>query len=488
MEKRSVKSNFIFQASYEVLLMVLPLITSPYVSRILGAENIGIYSYTYTITYYFTLFAMLGVKNYGNREISRCRDNKEQLNKKFSGILFLHIIISCVVLVVFALYCVFCKSEYRVYYIIQSLYLFGALFDISWLFFGLELFRTTVTRNAVIRIASVFLIFLLVKQISDLWIYILILAASNFASQIYLWFKLKPLVRIVRVEKKEIFMHLSQMLLLFIPTIAVSLYNYMDKVMLGSMAGTIQLGFYENSFKITSVCSSVIGSVGTVMLPRMSNVMAKGETEKGRKYIELSISSVMLMAFAMAFGISAISNDFAPIFWGKEFTPCGSLLALLAAYLPIQAFASVIRTQYLIPNRLDKQYTISLCVGAAFNVLFNYLLIPHLNAFGAVLGTIVAETSVCIVQAFYVRRVLPIKKFACMSIPYLIIGLFMFLAVRLVGISLPLSVLSLIIQIVVGAIVYGVLATIYLVKVVKQPFLINEILKLLHIKYRFVMK
>lgn len=482
----SVKSNFVFQASYEILLMVLPLITSPYVSRILGAENIGIYSYTYTITFYFTLFAMLGVKNYGNREISRCRDDKKQLNKTFSSILYLHIIVSVIVIVAFTLYCVFCQSQYRVYYIIQSLYLFGALFDISWLFFGLELFKTTVTRNVVIRIVSVFLIFLLVKQSSDLWIYILILAASNFASQIYLWFKLKPLVTIIRIEKKEVLAHLPQMLLLFIPTIAVSLYNYMDKIMLGSMAGTIQLGFYENSFKITSICSSVIGSVGIVMLPRMSNVMAKGETKKGSRYIELSMSAVMFMACAMAFGISAISNDFAPVFWGKEFIACGSLLSLLAAYLPVQAFASVIRTQYLIPNRLDKQYTISLCVGAAFNIVFNYLLIPQLNALGAVIGTIIAETSVCIVQVYCVRKVLSIKRFIYMSLPYFIIGFFMFFAVRAIRLLLSQSVLSLLIQIGVGAFVYVALVTIYLVKVARQPLLINEILKLLHIKYKFM--
>ena len=376
-------------------------------------------------------------------------------------------------------------SQYRAYYIIQSLYLVAALFDINWLFFGLELFKTTVTRNTLIRICSVFLIFLFVKKTSDLWIYIFILAASHLASTVYLWLKIRGLVKIVRVSKKDVLAHLPQMLILFVPTIAVSFYNYMDKVMLGSMAGTMQLGYYENSFKITSVCSSVIGSVGIVMLPRMSNVIANGQIDKSRKYIEISMKSVIIMASAMAFGISAISHDFAPVFWGEEFAACGPLLSFLAAYLPIQAFASVLRTQYLIPNSWDKQYTISLCIGAACNIVFNYLLIPRLNAMGAVVGTIIAESSVCIVQSIYVRKELPIWEYVVKSVPHLVIGLIMFSAVRFVQSFFNASVLTLIVEIAVGGFVYIVLTTVYLLKIQKEPYLINEVLKMLHIKYRF---
>ena len=464
--------------------MVLPLVTSPYISRKLGASNIGIYSYTFTVTYYFTLVAMLGIKNYGNREISRCRDNKKQLNQTFSSIVFLHMIISLIVILAFGIYCIICETEYRLYYIIQSLYLFGNLFDISWFFFGLELFKVTVIRNVFIKILSVIFIFLFVKSPSDLWIYILILAVASFASQIYLWFKINTLVNIVKVPASDMLKHLPQMLILFIPTIAISLYNYMDKIMLGILAGKTELGFYENSFKITSVCSSVIGSVGTVMLPRMSNVIAKGNEEKSQKYIELSIISVMMMGVAMAFGLSGIANNFVPIFWGKEFTACGSLLSLLSCYLPIQAFASVLRTQYLIPNRLDKQYTLSLCVGAGCNLIFNWLLIPIYQAKGAVMGTIIAESSVCFVQAFYLRKCLPIRKYILESIPYLVMGGGMYLLIKYLNIFIYGNILSVVVQIVVGGFFYILCVVIYQLKIKKNAFFVNEALKLFHIKYR----
>ncbi len=461
-KKHNLKSNFIYQAFYELLLVILPILTSPYVSRILGASNIGIYSYTYTVAYYFTLISALGIKNYGNREISKCRDDKEKLNKTFSSILFLHLFISLIVISAYIIFCIAIDDKYKIYYAIQSFYLIGALFDISWLFFGLELFKTTVTRNIFIKISSVALIFIFVKNEGDLWKYVLIMAVSSFLSQLYLWFKIKPLVKIVKVSKSEIFRHLPQMLILFIPTIAVSFYNYMDKVMLGAMSGTTELGFYENAFKITTVCSSLIGSVGTVMLPRMSNMIATGDRDTSKKYINMSMTCVAFMACAMAFGIAAVSSDFAPVFWGKEFSKCGSLLALLAIYLPIQGFASVLRTQFLIPHSWDKQYTFSLCIGAIVNVAVNYLLIPCYQSVGAVIGTIFAEAAVCIAQTIVVRHELPIKEYIKNSMPFIINGIAMFIIVRLLELFITTTVLTLIIQIIVGACIYISLCLIYL--------------------------
>lgn len=461
-KKQSIKNNFIYQAFYEILVLALPLLTSPYVSRVLGASNIGIYSYTYTIANYFVLFAALGIKNYGNREISRSKDNREILNKTFSGILYLHFLVSAVALFGYAIYYVVANPEFKLYVLIQSLYVVATFFDISWFFFGMELFKTTVSRNTVIKILSVACVFLFVKHPSDLWKYILILALSNFIGQIYLWFKLKPLVSIVHVEEKEILRHLPQMCILFIPTIAVSLYNYMDKIMLGSMSGTIELGFYENAFKITTIGCTVVGSVGTVMLPRMSNLVANGKIEESRKYIDISVEFVMLMACAMAFGIAAVSSVFSPVFWGEEFTECGPLLMLMSIVIPIKGFANVLRTQYLIPNGRDKEYTLSLCVGAGCNLIVNCMLIPILNSIGAAIATVIAEIAVLIIQIIFTAKELPVNKYAVKSVPYIVAGLVMFVVVRLAIPMFALNVKSLLILILIGAIIYVGMVLLYL--------------------------
>ena len=462
-KKQSIKMNFLYQAFYEILVLALPLLTSPYISRVLGASNIGIYSYTYTIANYFVLFAALGIKNYGNREISRNKDNRETLNKTFSGILFLHFTISAIALIGYFGYYLIARPEYKTYVMIQSLYVIAAFFDISWFFFGMELFKTTVMRNTAIKVVSVVCIFIFVRQPSDLWKYVLILAVSNFAGQIYLWFKLKPLVSIVSVGKEEIFRHLPQMSILFIPTIAVSLYNYMDKVMLGAMSGTIELGFYENAFKITTIGSTVVGSVGTVMLPRMSNLVANGRKEESRKYISISMEFVMIMAYAMAFGIAAVSDIFAPVFWGREFLECGPLLLLMGIVIPVKGFANVLRTQYLIPNRRDKEYTCSLCCGALCNLIANFILIPTLGAIGATVATVAAEVAVAIVQAVFTAKEIPVKQYLLKTMPYFIAGMVMLMIVRGFAGAMEATVISLLVLIMMGAIIYLGLVFTYLV-------------------------
>lgn len=459
---QSIKKNFIYQVSYELLVILLPIITSPYVSRVLGANNLGIYSYTYTIANYFVLFAALGIKNYGNREISRVRDNQEKLNVTYSGILFLHLIVSGVVIICYVLYVLFiCDEKYRIYSAIQGIYVLTAFFDISWLFFGLEKFKITVTRNTVIKLLSVICIFLFVRNRNNLLIYTLILAVGNLIGQIYLWVYVKKYVKLRIVGSKEIFRHLPQLLILFIPAIAISVYNYMDKIMVGNMSGNTQLGYYENAEKIVFVASSVIGSVGTVMLPRMSNIVAKGDISTRNRYLYDSMKIVSCISVALAFGIVAVASVFSVVFWGEDFSDCALLLILLAVMLPIKGFANVLRTQYLIPSKLDKAYTLSVCTGAAVNLICNFVFIPVFSAAGAAIGTIFAELTVCFVQAVYCSKELDIIKYLKVSMVYIIPGAVMFMIVFFLGRVMHTTIFTLVIQILVGIVIYSVLVLLY---------------------------
>lgn len=463
MKSSSLKKNFAYQAFYEVLVLILPLITSPYISRTLGTDPLGVQSFTYTTANYFVLFAALGIRNYGNREIARSRDNQDSLNATFSGILFLHLGISAVVLIAYFIFVFFiAAADLRVYYLIQSIYVVGALADISWLFFGLEKFKMTVTRNAMIRLLSVAAIFILVKKPSDLWIYSLLLALANMMGQIYLWLYVKRYVKIIRIPLREIVRHFPQMAILFIPTVAISLYNYMDKIMVGTLAGNTQLAYYDNSEKIISITSNLIGSVGTVMLPRMSNIVVKDNWEKGKKYIFHSMEAVLCLSCALSFGLAGIASVFAPVFWGKNFTECAPLVTLLVIVLPIKGFASVLRTQFLIPNKKDKEYTLSVCLGAFVNVIMNLILIPSLQAVGAAIGTILAELTVCVVQSVYCKKKLPILQYIRRGVIYAVIGAVMYLAVSGIGIAAgKQTVFVMGLQILAGICVYSGLCAVF---------------------------
>lgn len=452
----SIKKNLLYQMVYEILIILMPLISSPYISRVLGADAIGVYSYTYSMAYYFVLFAMLGISNYGNRLIATVKEDRNRLNKEFSSLFAVHFAFSVIMLLIYIVYCLFIVSEQeRVFALIQALFVASAIFDVNWLFFGLEEFKLSVTRNTIIKIASFACIFFFVKKKTDLHVYCFIMAAGIFASQLAVWPFVKRYVSFVRVEKKDILKHIKPLFVLFIPVLAVSIYKIMDKIMLGQMDSRRSLGYYENSEKIVSVFVTAISAFGTVMMPRMNNLFSKGTSETGNQYLRRSMRWMLIITYAVAFGVMGISPNFVVIFWGKGFAECASVLSILVCSLPFVAFASVIRMQYLIPKHMDREYILSVSGGAVINLVINYLLIPQYGGAGAAVGTLFAEGFVCIFQAWCIRKETDALVYLAKSTPFILLGVIMFFAVRSIGNIMNLGLIpELIIQIAIGAAVY----------------------------------
>ena len=313
------------------------------------------------------LFSVLGLKNYGNRTIAKARDSKEHLNVTFSNLLAIHLLISTFVTVLYILYAkLFVNPVERIYAWIMVFAVLSSLFDISWFYFGIEHFKITVSVNILTKILSFISIFAFVKTSEDLWIYCLILSLSLFFQQFLLWFPLKKYVSFVKPSAALMIPHLKPMLILFIPTIAISIYKTMDKIMIGSICDKVQLGYYDNAEKIVNIPNTIIGAFGTVMLPRMSNIIEKKDRKETLHYTQVSMLYVMWLAYAFCFGLASVATVFAPIFWGNRFKESGNLVMALSLTIPFMSFANVIRTQFLIPAERDKEYIISLIGGAVF--------------------------------------------------------------------------------------------------------------------------
>lgn len=447
-----------------MLLIILPLIITPYISRVLGSEGVGTYAYTYAIANYFMLIAMLGVKNYGNRSVAIVRDDKKELSKTFWEIYALQFICSAIALVVYFVYVFLFVTDYKLIATIQGIYVFSAMLDISWLFFGLEKFKITVLRNMLIRLVNIACVFIFVKSIDDLWKYTLIMSLGIMFSQGYLWFYVKKFVDWYMPKMHDITKHIRAELILFIPIIAVSLYKMMDKIMLGQISNVSELGFYESADRILNVPLGVITALGVVMMPRMSNLVAKGNDEKGKTYIYNSMLLAMFLAFGMMFGISGIAEDFIPVFLGDGYLSCILLLRVMSPTIIFIAWANVIRTQYLIPNQRDNSYIISVLLGAVINICINLLLIPKLDAMGAVIGTVCAEASVCICQTIMVRKQLDIFKYIKNSIVFLISGAVMLVVILFIRQFFDNLIVTVCVQIVVGGLLYLVISGLWLIK------------------------
>lgn len=471
----SIKKNFIYNASYQLLLIVLPLITTPYISRVIGVEGIGIYSYSYSIANYFVIFAMLGINNYGNRSIARVRDNREILNKTFSSILLFHCIISSIAIMGYILFISLCDESNKLIFIIQILYTISALFDINWFFFGIEEFKLTVIRNTIIKLISVISIFIFVKNSDDLWIYTTILAASTLLSQISLWPFLKRYVSFTKVSIKDVFMHLKPCSILFVPVLAISVYKIMDKIMLGYMSDMIQVGLYENSEKLISIPLGLITALGTVMLPKMANIISKGQSNESEMYITKSMQFVMFIAIGSTFGLMGIADIIVPIFLGEEFVGSIQVINVIAPTILFLAWANVIRTQYLIPNKRDKVFLRSTIIGAIVNLILNILLIFKFGAIGAAIGTLFAEISVAIYQTIKIRNELNIRKYFNNMLVYILPAIIMYIILKVIGRICGIHIYTILLQLLLGGGVYIIMTLI--IMLMKKDMIIMELFK-----------
>lgn len=453
----SVKKNFYYNSIYQILTIIIPLITAPYISRVIGPTGNGIYSYTYSIVQYFALFAMLGLNNYGNRSVAKCRNNKEKLSKEFCSIYAMQLMTSLIMLTIYVGYITVFNKKYFIYSLVQLIYLISVCFDINWFFYGLEEFKLTVIRNTIIRLITVIGIFTIVKSEEDLIIYVVLMCISSLISQLILWPFLKKRINFIRPKLSDITKHIIPNLRLFIPVIAISIYKFMDKIMLGNMSTMENVGYYEYAERIINIPLSIITALGTVMLPRISNLVANGQDEKIKFYIDKSIKYMMFLSIPIAVGLIVISPNFIPLFLGEEFLQTAYIIQYLSVTIIFISWANVIRTQYLIPKEKDSIYINSVIIGAVVNFIINIILIPKYQTVGAAIGTIAAEFSVMLYQTIKVRKTLEIKKYLLDTSKFAITGIVMFGVVILLKKIIHNTIGLLIIQVVAGGLVYFIL-------------------------------
>lgn len=458
---KSLTKNFAYNIVYQMLIIILPLITAPYISRTLGPTGIGIYSYTYSVVYYFQLFAMLGISNHGNRSIAAVRDDRIKISQTFYQIYTIQKITFTIAILLYLIYIYLFNVDNIIIALIQILYLASGLVDISWFFFGIEEFKLTVSRNTIIKITTTVLVFIFVRSSNDTWKYTLILAGGTFFSQVYLWAYLRKYIDKTKIELNDLKKHIVPILTLFIPVIAYSIYKVMDKIMLGNMCSYEQVGFYQNAEKIINIPTGIITALGTVMLPRMSNLASHGESEKAKSYLSVSFKVVTIIGSAITFGLIAVADVFTPLFYGKGYDECINLIRILSLTVLFMAWANVIRTQYLIPQHKDKVYIVSTFVGAIVNLIINLLLIPEYYAIGAAIGTVFAEFSVWLIQIIMIHNELSTLQYFIKQIPYLLTGIIMCAFVFYLSTVLSLSVISLILLVILGGSIYCLLIFVY---------------------------
>ena len=453
--KKSVAKNYAYNLIYQVMTLILPLITTPYISRVLGSEGIGIYGYTYSIATYFILFGSLGVALYGQREIAYAQENVEKRMKTFVEIVVFRFITMIAATIIYLIFFMI-KDDYSVYYRILVLELLAAAVDISWFFQGLEEFKKTVIRNIAVRLISVTLIFVFVNNREDLIKFVLIYSLADFLGNLSLWVYLPNYFKGQKIKNISVFRHFVPIILLFIPQISNQIYNNLDKTMIGKIiTDKNEVGYYDQAQKVIRLLITIVTSLGVVMIPKMASTFASGDNKKIKDYLRRSFNFVFLLSFPLMFGIISISNEFVPIFFGSGYDKTIILINIISPIVLLMGIANVIGTQYLLPTKKQKEYTISVTVGLVVNFFLNWILITKFDSIGASIATVLSQLVVDLLQIRNIKNEVSFLELIKLSLKYLISGIVMFLVCLIVKQFIKDNiVISLVVQIMVGVVVY----------------------------------
>ncbi|MBM6602583.1 oligosaccharide flippase family protein [Pediococcus acidilactici] len=460
-----IVKNFLFNVSYQVFILLVPLVTTPYISRVLGSEGVGINAYTNSIIQYFILFGTIGINTYGNRQIAYSRGNSKNVSQDFWEISILRFITIAIAYGAFLVY-LNIVHEYHTYFFAQSFQIIAAALDISWFFMGLENFKITVIRNFIIKIISLICIFTMVKNTNDLGAYILILSLSLLFGNLSLWGYLKRYVSRPDFRKLKLLKHIQPSIALFIPQVAIQIYLVLNKTMLGSISGVRSAGYFEYSDRIVKIVLAIVTSIGTVMLPRMASIYANRDYNKLKQYMYTTGDFINFLSIPLMFGLAAIAPKFSVWFMGKEFAITGNLMVVESTVIFLIGWGVMLGNQYLIPTNQTKKYTWAVSISAVVNLVLNVPLIYSIGVMGATVATVASEITSTGLQLFFIRRQIEIPKLFKGLWKYLLSGLIMFIVVRYLNNIFIMTSLTLIIQIISGMLVYCMLNFLF-----KTPFL-----------------
>ncbi len=471
------KKNYIYNVIYRLSICILPLIVTPYVARVLGAKQVGLYAFSSTVALYLIMFGKLGLDNYGNRSIASCRDDIVKRSRVFWGIYIFQMITSITSILVFIILILTVFDENRVIYWIQLMYVGSTLFDVSWFFYGMEQFRITTIRSVISKVLIIAGVFTFVRSKNDLWIYTVIMSVCFLYEQIQLLPFLFRQVRKVPLERKDIVCHIVPNIKLFIPLLALSINHLMDKLMLGVIVGsTSVVAFYTYAENIINLPKGILSALDTVMLPRISHLVANHHREEGLAKMRNSLRFNSFVCCALCFGIAGIAPSFVPWFLGPEYSPTILLTMELAIVMIPMSISNVVQTQYLIPFRKETIYIRSVTLGAITNFTCNLTLIPFYGASGAVIGTLVAELVVCTYQMIRIREVYRVQQLIKALFPFVVCGVLeLAVTFALSGLMINTALL-LVIQISIGGGIYLAGCCVYMIYISKEYRSLRELI------------
>lgn len=402
----SIKRNFAYNALLNLSKVIFPLITTPYISRVLEPDGIGLFNFANTYAGYFALFAVLGIPTYGIREVAKIHEDKNRLSRLVSELISVSFIATFIVTSIYvaSIFLIGQLDENRMLFLVAGFMLYLAPLRIDWFYSGLEQFKYITLRTVIILAISIVCMFIFVRTKSDLLVYVILNVGGTICGDVWNYVKLlqsgiKPKLTFVGLKK-----HLSPLFILFATSVAVSIYQVLDTLMLGFMTDYQQVGFYNNATHISKAVIIVVTSLSTVAITKMSQFYKAKEFDRINDLVNKSFLLVSFIAFPAAVGLSCLAPTFVPLFFGAEFGGTIIPLMILSMLIVVIGLSNISCIQILVGLGYDRLFCYSVLTGTISNFLLNLILIPVWGANGASIASVCAEILVLGSSVWYVYR------------------------------------------------------------------------------------
>jgi O-antigen/teichoic acid export membrane protein len=460
------QKNIFYNVLLAISQVLFPLITFPYLARVLGPDNIGKLNFSESITKYFILLAALGIPIYGVREIAKVKDDKMKLNTIFNEIVSIHIVISIVISLIY-LATVFFVQKFNnelEYYLLGLVMIFANVFTVEWYFQGTSNFKFITLRTVLVRLVSIILLFFIVsKPEHEINFFVITVITIFLNSLINFWYASKSIKFRFRINILILKKHFKPLLLIFSSTVSISIYVLLDTILLGFLSDEKAVGFYSIALKISKIPMLFVGALGLVLVPQLSYSFVHNDLEKINVLISKSINFVITFSLPIIFFIFGLSTDLILIIFGEKFIDATDTLKILSCLVLLIGLSNIFGLQILTPMGKDKYLTFSVLFGTVLSLTLNFVLIPIYKDKGAAIATVLSELAV-VFSTFYFAC-----KFLRIAIDYRFFMLSLlfstpFYFITMLGKIIHMNKIAILIPIAVLSLVYFVIMQLYIVK------------------------
>ncbi len=454
---KSIKINFIFNLINTVTSLLFPLITFPYVSRILLPEGIGIINFYQSIVQYIVLLSSLGIPMYAIRETAKYRDDKRKSSITTLEILSLHFILMFIgYLIVFILCCTVSEIKENIpLFLILSVQLFFTVIGCEWFYQGVEDFKYITIRSVIVRTLAVIFLFIFVKSREDILLYGVYCVAGIYAGNVFNFYRLRKYLDFSVLKELKPFKHLKPALKIFVLNLVISLYVNLNSVMLGFLKGPESVGFFAAATKITQLLLGLTSALGTVMLPRLSNLIANNNFSEFNRLANIATKFMFAITLPLSVAVIMLADNLILLLSGNAYEEAILTLQILSFIIFAIGLSGVLGIQILYPQGKENIVIKSTAVGAAINLLLNFILIPKFSHHGAAVATLVAEIGVTATMIYIGHGFIPIKWKDKELLNYVIGTLLMAVGIYLIFLFKMDIIPELIISFIIGCIIYA---------------------------------